>query len=128
MGRWPRWRTDDDGEWDVTWHVTGLTVAQAEAHLERMDFPGGRHRSDGRTLSYVVMLAVGEFLTNHPDGKLSGNAADRTALAGFGQTVASPASSCLALGAAQCHRRWAHPPPAMTRYAPWGPVYLRSLK
>jgi hypothetical protein len=34
----------DSGEWDVTWRETGLTVAQAEAHLERMDFPGGWRR------------------------------------------------------------------------------------
>ena len=37
--------TDDgSGEWDVTWHARGLTVTQAEARLERMDFPGGWHR------------------------------------------------------------------------------------
>lgn len=36
--------TGDDGEWIVTWYMTGLTVAQAEEQLERMDFPGGFHR------------------------------------------------------------------------------------
>ena len=37
-------------------------------------------QSDGRTLSYVVMLAVAEFLARNPDRKLSGNATDRAAL------------------------------------------------
>lgn len=35
---------DDDFEWHVTWLVTGLTVAEAEAHLDEMEFPGGWHR------------------------------------------------------------------------------------
>ena len=32
--------TDDSGEWVITWLATGLTVAQAEAHLDGLDFGG----------------------------------------------------------------------------------------
>ena len=39
------------------------------------------HRAGARApLSYVVMLAVAEFLARNPDGRLSGNATDRAAL------------------------------------------------
>jgi hypothetical protein len=34
---------EDSGEWDVTWHVTGLTVAQAQERLDGMEFPGPVH-------------------------------------------------------------------------------------
>jgi hypothetical protein len=51
-GKWhdkdPSWgvaeiETDDNGEWVVNWLATGLTVAQAEAHLDGLDFDGPLH-------------------------------------------------------------------------------------
>jgi hypothetical protein len=35
--------TDDSGEWIITWLATGLTVAQAEEHLDGLDFDGPVH-------------------------------------------------------------------------------------
>ena len=34
---------DGSGEWIVSWLATGLTVAQAEAHLNGTDFAGPVH-------------------------------------------------------------------------------------
>ena len=34
---------EDSAEWEVTWLAAGLTVAQAEAHLEGTDFGGPVH-------------------------------------------------------------------------------------
>ena len=35
---------NDDGDWDLTWLASGLTLAQAETALAGMEFPGGWHR------------------------------------------------------------------------------------
>lgn len=35
--------TDDSGEWVITWLATRLTVAQAEEHLNGLDFDGPVH-------------------------------------------------------------------------------------
>jgi hypothetical protein len=35
--------TGDDGEWEVTWIATGLTVAEARVRLDQMELPENVH-------------------------------------------------------------------------------------